>query len=123
MYVKAKKKKKKKKKTDSSLTMRNIHKKCCNWFDDNEIDSEFLLLFFRLQGEKDFSSKYLYFCVWLLFKIDNINDNIIWDQTMPTPIQSTNSYIIFLYFPDYPIVLVVLSITITAANPRLEEEK
>ena len=61
--------------------------------------------------------------MWLLFEIDNINDNIIRDQTMPNPIQSTNSYILFLYFPDYSIVLVVLSITITAANPRLEEEK
>ena len=61
--------------------------------------------------------------MWLLFEIDNINDNIIRDQTMPNPIPSTNSYVLFLYFPDYSIVLVVLSITITAANPRLEEEK
>ena len=61
--------------------------------------------------------------MWLLFEIDNINDKIIRDQTMPIPSQSTNSYVLFLYFPDYSIVLVVLSITITAANPRLEEEK
>lgn len=61
--------------------------------------------------------------MWLLFEIDNINDNIIQDQTISNPIQSTNSYVLFLYFPDYSIVLVVLSITITAANPRLEEEK
>ena len=40
---------------------------------------EFLpCVFFHLR-RKGFLHKYLYFCVWLLFWIDNIDGNIIWD--------------------------------------------
>ena len=40
--------------------------------------------------KKDFSYKYLCFCIWLLFGIDNINSNTIQNPTMRTPIQPTN---------------------------------
>ena len=40
---------------------------------------EFLpCVFFHLR-RKGFLRKYLYFCVWLLFWIDNIDGNFIWD--------------------------------------------
>ena len=59
----------------------DIHKRYCSWFDNSEIDSEFVSWFFPSR-RKGFLLKYLCSYVWLLFGIDNIGGNIIWDPTV-----------------------------------------
>ena len=73
VYVRAKKNKR-----NFSLTVRHT-RNIVYWFDNSETNLEFLpCVFFHLR-RKGFLHKYLYFCVWLLFWIDNIDGNIIWD--------------------------------------------
>ena len=52
----------------------------CNWFDNSKIIRNLSHGFFPSK-RKDFSRKYLYSCVWLLFWTANICDNIIWNPT------------------------------------------
>ena len=53
----------------------------CNWFENSEIDSEFVSWFFPWR-RKGFPLKNLCSYVWLLFGIDNIGGSIIWDPTV-----------------------------------------
>ena len=57
---------------------RETYTRYCNWFENSEIDSEFVMMIFpwRRMG---FPFKYLCSYAWLLFRIDNIGGNIIWD--------------------------------------------